>query len=710
MTRRTFWLVAVLMLAVGAAVRINNVAVFPPLQAYDGFSHFSYIWFMAEHWRVPLALTGWEFFQPPLYYAFMASLWDGLAPMDPMLRLRIGTLVIAMLGLSLAAVSWLIVRREFPKDRLVQLLAPGLMLFVPVHLYTAGFLGNENLTAVVSAWALLALLATLRRPTMPRAVILGLMLGLAMLTKFTGLVAVTGAFGTLGLRALVRRDWRRDGRVAVVAGVVMLATCGWFYARNVEHYGTPFKMSREMFLLQRYEHIQTRGQRGILEYILFDPMILRRPEWPRGVGLVGEGAPGYSAMRESVITGLYANTWFEGYGGWVLPKVTQDEGTRRSGQLLLTLGLVPSLLMLIGIGCAVARLRREGWNDTLVAMLVTFGAMLVVVVQGTRAVPVHAAVKATYLMPASVVFSFWLALGAEWLGARRRRWLHVATAFSALLAVASCVVFLQGRLIGSWWLEQSQEGSLWRNVSGVVYYAGGDTARAHELFELAAEDNHHLGWENLSVLALEADRPLEALHYLRKAASLQPSQSLGTFADQVLFNQLTSAEYLNTMAVIYHRLGWDSAAIAAAKGAVAADPTLPEAAYDLALLKITSALSRPGARDARWRSANVAQSRRLLFSALVIDPGFLEARALSGFIAAVEGDCAGAIPMLELALHPEPATYRSYPVDTGVGDLLASAVRRRRYISDFPESMRPDLQLARCRNEQRTSGRGGDGG
>ena len=43
------------------------------------------------------------------------------------------------------------------------------MLFVPVHLYTAGCLGNENLTAVLSAWALFVLLATLRRPTMPRA-------------------------------------------------------------------------------------------------------------------------------------------------------------------------------------------------------------------------------------------------------------------------------------------------------------------------------------------------------------------------------------------------------------------------------------------------------------------------------------------------------------------------------------------------------------
>ena len=33
MTRRVFWIVAVLMLAAGAEVRIKNVATFPPLQA-----------------------------------------------------------------------------------------------------------------------------------------------------------------------------------------------------------------------------------------------------------------------------------------------------------------------------------------------------------------------------------------------------------------------------------------------------------------------------------------------------------------------------------------------------------------------------------------------------------------------------------------------------------------------------------------------------
>lgn len=695
MSRRAFVIAAIVLLAAGVAIRVNNALTFPPLQAYDGFSHFSYIWFMAEHWRVPLATTGWEFFQPPLYYWFMAAVWDGLAPVDPMMRLRVGTLVIALLGLSLAFVSVVAVRRTLPNDRLAQLMALGLMLFVPVHLYTAGFLGNENLTAVTSAWAIGGTLALLARPTTGRAVLLGLLLGVAMLTKFTGVVVVAGALGTLGLRAILRRDRReRDARLFVIAGAVMLVLSGWFYARNVMVYGTPFKMSRETFMLQRYENVQTRGQRGFLEYVLFDPLILRRPEWPRGVGLVGNERPfGYSAMRESVPTGVYANAWFEGYGGWVLPKVTQDEPTRRAGQLLLTLGVVPTVLVLIGLWQAVARLRREGWDDTIVLMLLTFGAMMAVLVQGTRAVPIHAAVKTTYLMPASVTFAYWLALGVAWLRARNRRALAVATVVSAVLAMASGFVFLQGRTVGAWWIEESQKGSLWRNVAGVVYYAGGDVERARELFTLAAADGHHLGWENLSVLALDEDRPLEALHYLRRAAELQPSQSLGVPADQALFNRLTHAEYLNTMAVIYHRLGWDAAALAAAQEAVASDPAMPEASYDLALLKLATVAAHASHDDPAWRTAYVAQSRVLLWNVLVGDPGFADARVLAEVAAMLAGDCpdGGGTPAGDA-----PSAHRLYPVDTGVGDLLASAVRRRRHITELPELLRPELRVARC--------------
>lgn len=696
MSRTTFGLIAVAMFAIGAAIRVNNAMVFPPVRAYDGYAHFSYIWFMTENWRVPLSTAGWEFFQPPLYYAFMAWVWSALGSVDPLLRLRIGTLAIALLGLSHALISYVIVGRYLGGNRLAQLMAAGLMLFLPVHLYSAGFLGNEYLCAVFCSVSLLALLWLLREPTTTRAIVLGLCLGVAMLTKFTGLVVVVGAFATIGARAVVRRQWPSALRTGAIVGVAMLSVCGWYYARNVYLYGTPFKMSRETFLLQRYERLQAKGRRGILEYVLFDPVILRRPQWPRGVPLVRErplDVP-YSAMRESVLTGVYANAWFDGYGGWVLPSVTQSEVVRHSGQILLTLGLIPSILVLVGLARALARLRRDGWDDTLVALVTTFGAMIAVLVQGTHSVATHAAVKATYLMPVSAIFGFFLAMGIEWVQERHPKRLRAVVAACVLLAVVSSTVFLQGRIVAREWFDESRAAALWRNINGVIYSAGGDNARARELFQGVADDNYHLGYENLSVLALEEDRPLEALYYLRRAAQLQPSQSLGTPPDKILFNQLTRAEYLNTMAVIYHRLGWYAAADDAAASAVVADRTMPEASYDLAVLRLTNALLGAGIDDESVRRAEIQRSRRLVFDTLLSDPGMSEAVALAATLEALDGRCD------EAAEHVRSLRdfrgHRLYPVDVGVGDMLAASVRRRRHIVLLPEALTPEFQLRRC--------------
>ena len=65
MTRRTFLAAAAILVAVGAAVRVHNGLQFPALTGYDGFAHFTYVWYLSATGRVPLPTAGWEFFQPP---------------------------------------------------------------------------------------------------------------------------------------------------------------------------------------------------------------------------------------------------------------------------------------------------------------------------------------------------------------------------------------------------------------------------------------------------------------------------------------------------------------------------------------------------------------------------------------------------------------------------------------------------------------------
>lgn len=696
MSPRTERILLFCMFAVAAAVRINNAFLYPGIRGYDGFAHFIYIWFLSETGRVPLATTGWSFFHPPFYYALMAAMWKGLAGVDALVRLNIATAVMSLLTLTHAAVSYVIVRRCFPDDRVIRLLAPGLMLFLPVHIYSAPFLGNEGLNAVLCSLALWAVLRTLEKRSFLWAVILGICLGLAMLTKFSSLAVVAGAFGTLALRCLVRGDWKRDGSLLAVAASTMLVVCGWYYVRNLQVYGTPFKLSRDEFMVQHVEHIQTKGARGIAEYLLFDPLILYRPMWPRGLPLAGELPPDIerSTVREAVWTGMYANTWFDGFGGWILPFVTDSELARRLGQILLTLGIVPTWLIIAGLATAIVRTGTKGWDDARVTMLLTFSTMIVIFIQGTRTAPLHAAIKATYFMPITLIFSYWLALGLSAFRSWRPRWRPVVVTVCCLQAVIATVTFWQGLLFPVSDLRVDSPGNTpWRNMYGIIYYAAGDRDSARELFEGGAARNYHLAWENLAAMALEEKRPLEALYSLRRAARLQPRQVFGTPEDRQRYNQLTRAEYLNSMAVMYYELGWLEEARKAAGDAAVDDPGLPEAQYDLAVLQLAAALEAPPRAEA-LRAMLIENADRRLQQALALDPGFWEVEAMRGTAAALLGDCDAAQAAAAKAASTRATTPRLYPAETGPGIPHAAAIDRRRHIS--PPSEIIDAARSRC--------------
>ena len=693
MTRRTTVAVGVAMVVVAAAVRVNNALTFPPLQGYDGFAHFTYVWYLAATGHLPLATGGWAFFHPPLYYAGMALLWKALAPIDALLPLRAGALIVSLLGLVHAAVTWVLVRRILPGRPLVHLLAAGFMLFLPVHLYSAPFLGNEGLTAVLCSLAILVLLALLACPSPARSALLGLLLGLAMLTKFSALPVVAGALATLGLQALRARRLRAGLAQLGIVVAVMLGVCGWYYARNVALHGTPFQMGQGAFMVRHVESMQPRAQRGLAEYLLFDPWIFRRPTWPRGFSLTDDLEGGrHRALREAVWTGLYANTWFDGFGGWVLPRVSASEPARRAGQALLCLGVVPTLLVLYGVWTAVARTWREGWDDTRIALLALLAAMLGLFVAGTRAVPTPAAVKATYLMPITVVFGVLFALGTARLADRWPRALPLVAAECALVAALAVAVFWRGLLFAHSAIAHPvpEFAAVARNAYGVVYYAAGDRDAARARFRAAAAAGWHLGWENLGLLALEEGRPLEALHLLKTARRLQPAQSFGLPEDRRRFDRTTRAEHLNTLAVVYHRLGWHEEALRAARAAHARDGDVPEVHYDLAVLCLLAAPDAGAGRELALR-----QAKRELERALALDPGFAEARTMLGVTQALAGDCEAAEATWRAA--GDACRRRRYPVETGPGTEHAASIGRRRTITDLPQRLGPAHSLEACR-------------
>jgi hypothetical protein len=146
--------------------------------------------------------------------------------------------------------------------RLLPLLAASLVAFNPMFLFISASVNNDNLVWLEAVLALFLFVHLVRGPSayIPReigerawhAAALGLLLGLAALTKLSGLVLLPVGGLALALQAVRTRDWRRfllNG--AIVLGVVGLAA-GWWYVRNLRLYGEPLGLDMMMnFLVAR---------------------------------------------------------------------------------------------------------------------------------------------------------------------------------------------------------------------------------------------------------------------------------------------------------------------------------------------------------------------------------------------------------------------------------------------------------------------------
>jgi len=144
----------------------------------------------------------------------------------------------ALLGVVTVAAVYVATRLAFPGLQEAPLLAAALVAFNPQFAFMGGVVNNDNLVNCLMAVAVAFTLYCLRRGfTWRRALVLGILCGLAPLAKLGGLMALAFA----GIALLVGL-WRRPGRLVVlgaVVGVAFLAVAGWWFVRNWMLYGDP---------------------------------------------------------------------------------------------------------------------------------------------------------------------------------------------------------------------------------------------------------------------------------------------------------------------------------------------------------------------------------------------------------------------------------------------------------------------------------------
>jgi 4-amino-4-deoxy-L-arabinose transferase-like glycosyltransferase len=271
-------------LAVGALYSL----VTPIFEASDELSHYPVVKHIADGRGLIVqnreAETAWkqEGSQPPLYYviAALATAWIDTGDLEALLwenpHVNIGkplahgnknlvihteratfpwqgtalaVHLIRWLSLLMQAMTvlltWRLAREIAPGRRDFALAAAALVAFNPMFLFIAASVNNDNLIVPLATLVLWLLVRTLKHSWIDNrgAILLGALLGMAVLTKLSGLALLPLAAGVLAIVAIRRRAWGALARWGIIVSVLVAVIAGWWYVRNWRLYGDPTGLS-----------------------------------------------------------------------------------------------------------------------------------------------------------------------------------------------------------------------------------------------------------------------------------------------------------------------------------------------------------------------------------------------------------------------------------------------------------------------------------
>ncbi len=512
MSTRT-WLLAgwVVTLGVTVGVRLWNALTGPLMWGYDAWGHVAYVLFLDLYRAVPWADQGWSYFHPPFHYALgwlLAQAGSGEVLMRGL------SLLSSAASLTTAALAAWLARVVAPERPVLALVAFAAAACLPVHYFMSPMPGNELTEVLLTAATLAAFVAVERRePARLRgALAVGVLAGLALLSKFSGLLVLLVVLACLLLRPLLRAGWHDEPRRVAARGLlvvlVALALAVPYYARNIREFGTPFQLSRDFPLVQQVESGQPPGARSWRHYVRFPLKAFSDPN------------PLAPHLFRSVWASVYLNVWADTYRESDVERALEAErGPRRSTQLMALLGLLSTAVAFAGAGLALGDVRRGRRRVVYLPLLLQAALSLAAFAVFAWRVPLWSALKSSYLLGLSLPYALFMARSFEALAGRSERWLRALLPVSLSLGVAG--VALVASVVATDGLVLPRRAN--SPATGAVRFYFGEYEEArHEYERLAAMSGYPVAWlDNLAAVELAAGRTGEARSLYARALALE---------------------------------------------------------------------------------------------------------------------------------------------------------------------------------------------
>ncbi len=272
------------LLSVFAVLAVTYAVVVPLFEGPDEDDHFRYTKYLADHRALPVQLfqqggggAGHQGWQPPLYYALAALV---IAPVDTSdyarrlqrnpaqsftgdraccgrnlyfhldaenfpyerttLAVHLARGVTILFGLLTVCAVYLLVLAVFPGQRYLALATTAVATLNPSFLFASALVSNDvPLVAfcALALWVMAKLVTRAWNADWKKGALLGVCVGLAIVTKTTALGLLPLVALTIAFAAYRLRSWRALFSVAIAALVPIAALTAWYFARNQLLYG-----------------------------------------------------------------------------------------------------------------------------------------------------------------------------------------------------------------------------------------------------------------------------------------------------------------------------------------------------------------------------------------------------------------------------------------------------------------------------------------
>ncbi len=398
--------VAVLVVVIVSYVALftNNLPQLASLLGFDRDGHQQYISYILENKALPLADDGWQMYQPPLFYLLSALIlgscgWPATAD-SAILTLRAFS---ALTGIVHLVLVFLCLRLLFPNRPRAQII--GLLLggFLGMNLCLSHHITNESLSALFVTASLYFCLRLLRAEGRVGglAAATGGCLGLALLTKFSALLAVPFVLVALVWPRATPGAARRALSSAGLFLVGLLVVCGWHFVRVWHRFGTPLIGNWDPRL--PFAWWQDPGYHTVEWY------------WRFGEALVSPLFSGISGFAD----GVYSTFWGDGLCSGSAMMTFRPQWNYDLMNAAYLLSLLGTVLLVVGLLAALARFIRRPTAEWFVLLGLLFASAAAIGLMSLR-VASYAQVKAFYALPALLPLCAVAATGWELITGKSR--------------------------------------------------------------------------------------------------------------------------------------------------------------------------------------------------------------------------------------------------------------------------------------------------